>query len=80
MGQRPAGVEVGPVEVVGSSRRVGQVRDQGLQLLRGRSVWILVSLGINQTRRGQLRGGTAAPGEPLLQTAERPIDRLRGPC
>jgi len=69
-----AGAEVGAVEVVGSSRRVGQIGDQGLQLLRSRGVWILVSPGIDQTRCGQLRGGTPAPGEPIRQTPkDRPI-------
>jgi len=34
---------MGSVEVTGSSTRVGQGGDQGLQLLRSRSGWLLVS-------------------------------------
>jgi hypothetical protein len=58
------------MEVVESSRRVGQGGDQGLQLLGGWGVWILVTPGIDQMRRGQLRGGTTTPGKPTLRTPE----------
>jgi hypothetical protein len=43
-----AGTKMGSLEVVESSRRVGQGGDQGLQLLRGRGVWVLVSPRVDQ--------------------------------
>jgi hypothetical protein len=35
------GAEMGCLEIARSSRRVGQGREQSLQLLRGRCLWIL---------------------------------------
>jgi hypothetical protein len=49
--------KVGPMEVVESSRRVGQGGDQGQQLLRGRGVRLLVSPRAGQAGRDQLRSG-----------------------
>ena len=49
--------KVGPMEVVESSRRVGQGGDEGLQLLRGRGVRLLVSPRAGQAGRDQLRSG-----------------------
>jgi hypothetical protein len=65
-----AGTKKGPLEVVESSRRVGQGGDQGLQLLRGRGVWVLVSPRVDQIWSGQLRGGATTVREPTLQTSE----------
>src|SRR5690242_12885393 len=62
--------EVGPREVVGSSRGVGEGRDQGLQLLRGRRLRLLVPPRIGQTGRGQLRGGPPTPGKPTRQRSK----------
>src|SRR6266481_4530653 len=62
--------KMGSLEVVESSRRVGQGGNQGLQLLRGRGVWVLVSPGVDQMWSGQLRGGATTVREPTLQTSE----------
>src|SRR5437764_11528509 len=52
---------VGPREVVGSGRSLGEGRHQSLQLLRGRRLWLLVPPRTGQTRRGQFRGGPSTP-------------------
>ena len=59
-----------PWKVVESNRRVGQGGNQGLQLLRGRGVWVLVSPRVDQIWSGQLRGGAATVREPTFQTSE----------
>ena len=64
--------KVGPIEVVESSRRVGQGGDQGLQLLRGRGVRLLVSPRTGQAGRDQLRSGPG-PWRINASKVRRPI-------
>ena len=55
---------------------MGKGGDQGLQLLRSRSVWLLVSPGTDQTRSGKLRCGTTSAGEPTQETSKDRSDNL----
>src|ERR1700756_2812875 len=41
-----------------------------IQLLRSRSMWLLVSPGTDQMRSGQLRGGPTTTAEPTQQTSK----------
>src|SRR5260221_14089824 len=49
---------------------MGPGREQGVELLRSRGVWVLVSPRVDQMRRSQLRGGAPSSREPALQTSE----------